>query len=161
MPWDGELPHDWYGLGGLVVVALVVIIMAQGVGGAAILRYHRRNDKDARQDRETIKADQAAIKEQVSNGHPDPLRMDLDRMAHDIVQLREDVHSVIGRLDQWSPIIAVVRSLTEDVRGLRSDLAEERSSRRELAADVRADMAHHRDEVHDLHRQIIRNRDAG
>jgi hypothetical protein len=54
---------------------------------------------------------------------------------------------------RWEPMIPVIRALTDDVRGFREDLAEERGARRELSKDVREDMARNRDQVADLHRK--------
>ncbi len=158
MPWDGELPQTWPGVAGLMVVGLVVIIAAQGVGGGMIWRWHKRNSaadaadrQAATNDRETIKRDTAAIKSHVANGHTEPLRADLDRLAGDVAQLRADVKRMMDRLSEWAPIIS---GFAGEVRGLRADIAEERENRRNLAADVRADMARNRDEVTDLHRRL-------
>ena len=168
MPWDGELPHDWTGVAGLVVVGLVIIIAAQGVGGGLILRYHKRNNDAARADRQSAAGDReaimdetAAIRSQVANGHAEPLRADLDRLAVDVgdlkldVQhLRDDMRQLVARMAEWSPLIPLVQSFAPEIKALRADLAEERDSRRSLAADVRADMARNRDEVTDLHKRF-------
>jgi len=145
--WDGHLPKSNTELAGLVILGLVVMVLAQAAAGGWILRRHMANDNDARADRTELKETAAAIKGQVVNGHTEPLRADLDR-------LKQDMAAILKRLDQWAPTIGVVRALTDDVKGLRADVAEERASRRELAADVRADMARNRDEVTDLHRRI-------
>jgi hypothetical protein len=58
---------------------------------------------------------------------------------------------MMDRLSEWAPIIS---GFAGEVRGLRADIAEERENRRNLAADVRADMARNRDEVTDLHRRL-------
>jgi hypothetical protein len=148
MNWDGRLPDDWFGVAGLLIVGLVVLVLAQGIGGGLIFKYHHDNNKAARRDRRQLADATAEIKEQVVNGHSQiGLRDDLDR-------IRADIHTIMGQLAEWSPVIGVVRSLTEDVKGLRQDIAEERDSRRNLAADVRADMARNRDEVSDLHRKL-------
>lgn len=145
MTWDGALPHDWYGLGGLLIVGLVAIIIAQGVGGGMILKWHRANNRAAVIDREAaaetraeIHQNAAAIKAQVVNGHTQPLRADLDRLTDDVAELKTAVREMMDRFTRWSPTVS---ALADDMRGLRADIAEERNSRRDLAADVRTDIA--------------------
>lgn len=60
------------------------------------------------------------IKDQVVNGHENPMRFDLDR------------------------VIAAVDSLTEDVRHLRKDLMQEEDHRRVQIADLRDEIDHQR-----------------
>jgi hypothetical protein len=162
MTWDGHLPHTGIELAGLIVLGVFGLWAAQAGAGIWIFRKHQANDKAARADRVELKADAAAIRTQVVNGHAademaPKLRDDLDR-------IREDMRTVMATLAEWATLIPIVRGLADDVPGLRRDIAEvrkefsdevalERASRRDLARDVREDMARSRDQFDQLSRR--------
>lgn len=72
------------------------------------------------------------VKNQVVNGHKEPLRFDLDR--------------VLQRLDD---LTSFVTEVGRGVTGLRSDLADEESRRREGVRELRSDIDRHRSEFHE------------
>jgi hypothetical protein len=79
-------------------IGLVVIIVAAIPGYMAA----RRNHKGIKE-----------IKDQVVNGHTEPMRTDLDR------------------------VIVAIENLAQDIHGLRRDLADEESRRRDHIAELR------------------------
>ena len=60
-------PHNWWGVVGLLIVNAGVIITAVGT---VVLLVRQRG----------VRNDTAAVKAQVVNGHPDPLRADVDKL---------------------------------------------------------------------------------
>lgn len=76
-----------------------------------ILTLHNR--KAIKENHDTLKE----VKNQVSNGHADPLRTDLDR------------------------VIVMVNDIARNVGEIREDLAEERTSRRSAISDLREDVS--------------------
>jgi hypothetical protein len=117
------------------------------IGGAFIVVWHRNNYKEAREDRATatrdradLKADVCAVKENVQNGHPEPLRNDLDRVMHKQESIDTKLAEVCQMLSEWAPLIPIVRSMPEELRILRHDIEDANAARRSLAADVRDDM---------------------
>jgi hypothetical protein len=155
MTWDGHLPESGYELLGLVALGVFGLWGAQAAAGIWIFKKHQTNDRDARADRVELKADARAIANQVVNGHAadeeaPKLRDDMDHLKADLGEFKA---TVTAWMERWEPMIPVIRALTEDVRGFRADLSEERAARRELSKDIREDMARNRDEVSDLHKR--------
>lgn len=153
-----HLPHNGWEFVGLIAL---LAFAGQAIGGGVILRWHRNRNKEAAEyrataveDRQSLKATAEAIKGQVVNGHTEPLRADIDSLKEDFAALRSDVRAIVERQERWSAIMPVVRALGDEIRGLRADIAEERDSRRNLAADVRADMAKHRDDITAMDRRL-------
>ena len=72
------------------------------------------------------------VKDQVVNGHKSPMRFDLDR--------------VLERLEDLSRFITEVG---RGVQGLRTELVDEESRRRESVKELRSEMANHRNEFRD------------
>jgi predicted nucleic acid-binding Zn-ribbon protein len=152
MTWDGHLPHSGYELLGLIAVGVFALWGLQAGAGILIFRKHQTNDREARADREDLKADSKAIRAQVVNGHAadeeaPKLRDDMDHVKADLAEMKTRMSAW---MDRWEPMIPVIRALTEDMRGFRADLSEERAARRELSKDIREDMTRHRDEVADM-----------
>jgi hypothetical protein len=150
--WDGHLPHNWPGVAGLVVFGLVVIILAQGVGGGLILRWHKGNAKAAAEDRieaavarKEIKTATAAIKDQVVNGHEEPLRDDFDRMAAKQEQQLKDLTKVSIEQARQGAVLQRIEDAVADVReefrlgiqNLYGQIADERNGRHNLSRELR------------------------
>lgn len=153
-----HLPHNGWELVGMLAL---LAFLGQAVGGGVILRWHRNRNNEATEyraaataDREELKTVAEAIKGQVVNGHTEPLRADIDALKDDFAELKGDVREIIARQQQWVSVMPMVRALGDEIRGLRADIAEERDSRRNLAADVRADMAKHRDDITAMDRRL-------
>lgn len=72
------------------------------------------------------------VKNQVSNGHKSPMRLDLDR--------------VLERLEDLSRF---VNEIGRGVRGLRAELIDEEGRRRENVHELRADIERSRGECRD------------
>jgi hypothetical protein len=90
--WLDILDHAWYGL---------VLLGMAAIPSWISLRNHRSITD---------------IKDQVVNGHKEPLRADLDKA------------------------LAAIESLARDVRGIRTDLATEEDRRRKQINELREDV---------------------
>lgn len=130
-----ELPKDVHDWPGVAAVGLWVIAV---IGGLLILSWHRNNYREQRYERivdraarADLKADTEALRNQVANGHAEPLRADVDRVLIDVGELKSDVRQMM----------AIVHALPDELRGLRKDIEAANAARRDLAADVRADMS--------------------
>lgn len=162
MNWDGNLPDSGWELAGLIAL---LAFTGQAIGGGIILKWHHNRNNEASayragalQDRQALRETAEAIKGQVVNGHTQPLRADIDALKSHVADLKSDFQTIMSRQERWQSVMPVIMGLPDEIRGLRADIAEERESRRNLAADVRADMARHRDDMSDLNKRI---RDAG
>ncbi len=82
MNWPDEWPDTGWELAGFIVAGVIMLLYAaQAAGGLWIFRFHRNNAN-------TLKADTAAIKDQVANGHEEPLRKDVDDLKVDTKDLK-------------------------------------------------------------------------
>lgn len=123
MNWNGELPHNGWGV---LSLAILLLYFAQAGIGVWFYKRHSDNFKDSKADRETLKAETAAIKNQVVNGHTETnLRNDLDRVIDAVESLGD-----------------TVKDMSHDVRSLRSDLMAEEDRRRIQIGDLRDELEH-------------------
>ena len=140
MNWDGKLPHDGWSLAGLIVIALVFWAMYR----------QKRVDDNIRGLHASVKR----IDGQVVNSHDNP---DTPNMRQDLDRLKADVTSIMASLAEWAPFIPLVKNFAADMTALRRENAEEfsaeRAARRDLARDVREDLARNRHEVDQLRQQ--------
>ena len=104
--WMDVLDHLLLVMGVLLTVTVPTIISA-------------RSNKNIRE-----------VKEQVTNGHTSPMRLDLDR--------------VLNRLEEMSVFILEVQ---RGVSGLRAELLDEEGLRRESVREVRSNMERNRNEI--------------
>ncbi len=152
MTWDGKLPETWPGFLALVVLVLAFVVVAQGVGGGLILRWHKNNAKAAAEDRveaatarEEIKTATAAIKDQVVNGHTEPLRGDFDRMAAKQEQQGRDLEQVFAEQKLQGATLRRIEVALADAReefrnginNLSGEVADERTGRHNLGRELR------------------------
>jgi hypothetical protein len=135
MTWNGELPHDWAGVSGLLIVGLGAIALAVLPGWIQARRNHTEIRKVGRQTSDDL----AAIRGQVVNGHAeDPsspnMRDDLDVIKSVVERLEE----IVERLSRQ------VAGLFHDQQGLRSDMLAQEEMRRLQIADVRDEIDRNR-----------------
>jgi hypothetical protein len=135
MPWNGELPHDWAGVSGLLIAGLGAVALAVLPGWIQARRNHTEIRRVGRQTSDDL----TAIRSQVVNGHgenPDSpnLRDDLDGIKSSIREIREIVEQLSRQ----------VSGLFHDHQGLRSDFLAQEEMRRLQIADVRDEIDRNR-----------------
>lgn len=125
-PWSSVLttaadiyePDNAVGLLGLLIIGLPASLPA-----IAALVVVLRGQRKGRQRRDQDRAVLDVVRDNVQNGHPDPLRADLDRQFA----------SLHTRLDEQGRDIRGIRT---DVGGIRGDAREDRTNLADLERRV-------------------------
>jgi len=119
-------PNDAVGLVGLLIIGLPTTITAVGTV-FVLVRQHKTKGQvetlqqhvaDVQQGVATVQQGVVETKNQVVNGHPQPLRVDLDRQFADVIENVQALHNEVG-------------GLRHEVGGMRTDIAVEQGARRE------------------------------
>jgi predicted nucleic acid-binding Zn-ribbon protein len=107
----------------------VMVMGAIGVAGVPSF-FAARNHRELR-----------AVKEQVTNGHADPMRVDLDRVIYTVGQTADAVEVMSRNLDSLREELRdEVTRRREGTRELRDDLERSRTERRESMQELRDDI---------------------
>lgn len=132
-----DVADDGWDLAGLIVVGIPATLGAV-FGGIALLRQKTAREEtaavSAKQDQAQAKID--TIRDQVQNGHPNPLRDDIDRLLAAQAADRKATDDHAARTD------AAIAGLATDVRELRQN----------HRADVAEGSKYHRDLWHGIKR---------
>ncbi len=143
-----DVADDGWDLAGLIVVGIPATLGAV-FGGIALLRQKTAREEtaavSAKQDQAQAKID--TIRDQVQNGHPNPLRDDIDRLLAAQAADRKAADERAACTD------AAIAGLATDVRELR---AEGSKAHQELRAEGSNNHQEHRADVRDLWHGIKR-----
>lgn len=124
-----DLPETNIGL--IALIVLVAAHLAQTVVGQRKAATHSR----------TAKATLTAIKDQVANGHTEPLRTDLDRVLAKLEKISDKQEEMGIRQEE---IAAKQDDQGRDIRGLRTDVGA-----------IRGDVRDARKDTRDLERRVV------
>jgi hypothetical protein len=107
----------------------VMVMGAIGVAGIPSY-FAARNHRELR-----------AVKEQVTNGHTDPMRVDLDRVIYTVGQTADAVGVISCNLDSLREQLRdEEKRRREGARELREDLERSRTERRDSMQELRNDI---------------------
>jgi len=118
-------PDDWFGVLGLGVITLPNLVLA--VLGALLWRRQKSDTARVEQKVDTIK-------DNVQNGHQDPLRVDLDKKFDALDQKVDDKFSTVHEVLAYHG--RDIRDIRADLHDLGRSLVDERDARIRLTDRV-------------------------